>query len=87
MNNLDLWHHWLLLRPLLTFVLALPLIVLALVFRGRGEQRSREKETQQAAASTGANAQVYPNQGPETHAEAGPRPWPGGSVGSDRRAA
>jgi hypothetical protein len=45
---IDLWHHWLLLRPLLVFTLAGPLLVFALLLRGRGQPRSSERKTYNA---------------------------------------
>ena len=47
--DFDVWHHWLFLRPLIVFVLACPLLVLA-VFGGSHRKRRDAKRTQQAKA-------------------------------------
>src|SRR5208282_5157081 len=49
---IDLWHHWLLLRPLLVFALAGPLLVFALLFRGHGQPRRSEGKTHDDGAPT-----------------------------------
>ncbi len=46
---IDFWHYWLLLRPLLVFVLAAPFFMIALVFRGRRQSRSLEGKTADAS--------------------------------------
>jgi len=70
--SIDLWHDYLLLRPLLVFVLAAPLLVLALMLRGRGESPRPESKVQEDAApmeSSAAN-EGQPEQDPERRVEA-----------------
>ena len=64
--SIDIWHHYLLLRPLLVFVLAAPLLVLALIFRGRGRSRSSESKARDDAARMASSAmnKVTPSRGP-----------------------
>jgi hypothetical protein len=87
--SIDLWHHYLLLRPLLVFVLAAPLLVLALIFRRRGRSRSSESKAHDDAAPMASSAmnESHPEQGPQRRVEAGPGEWRVGTVASDRRAA
>ena len=87
--SIDLWHHYLLLRPLLIFVLAAPLLVLALIFRGRGRSRSSEGKAHDDAAPMASSTtnEGHPEQEPERRVEAGPGEWRVGTVASDRRAA
>jgi hypothetical protein len=87
--SIDLWHHYLLLRPLLVFVLAAPLLVLALIFRGRGRSRGSESKAHDDPARIASSAmnEGHPEQGSERRVEAGPGEWRVGTVASDRRAA
>ena len=85
---IDFWHYWLLLRPLLVFVLAAPFFIIALVFRGRRQSRSLKGKTADAPVLPSTHPEGYPTQGPEHRVvEAGPQEWRVDSVGSDRRAA
>jgi len=77
----DLWHHYLLLRPLLVFVLAGPLIVLAILFRGTGRPRSEDRAPDNAAPG------APPGSGCEPRVESSPSEWPGSDSRPDRRAA
>ena len=87
--SIDLWHHYLLLRPLLVFVLAAPLLVLALILRGRGESPSSESKALDDASPMASSAmnEGHPEQGPERRVEASSYEWRAGAVASDRRAA
>ncbi len=84
--SIDLWHHYLLLRPLLVFVLAAPLLVSAVLFRGRAAPRSSDHKTHvQSEAPSVAN--TGPDSAQEPQIESSPREWRASAVGSDRRAA
>ena len=39
--DFDVWHHWLFLRPLIVFVLACPLLILAVFVGPRRSQPTR----------------------------------------------
>ncbi len=77
----DLWHHYLLLRPLLVFVLAAPVFVLAALFRGHGRARGSDQ-----GMAPGAIAGTGPDSVREARAESSPREWRVSAKGSDRRA-
>jgi hypothetical protein len=85
----DLWHHWSLLRPLLVFTLAGPLLVFAVLFRARDQPRCSEGKTHDddAPASQSAITQGHPPQEAARQVATDPREWPTGGVASDRRAA
>jgi hypothetical protein len=83
----DLWQHSLLLRPLLVFVLAGPLLVLALLARWRGQPRHSKRLTRGAPEAQNAVSEGQPEQGPRPRVDAGPQEWPVSAAGSDRRAA
>lgn len=83
----ELWHHWMLLRPLLVFGLAAPILVVAVLFRARREARGSERNAEQAPALAGAAGDGHPGTGPQSRAEASPRQWQVGAAGSARRAA
>jgi hypothetical protein len=87
--SIDLWHHYLLLRPLLVFVLAAPLLVLALILRGRGESPSSDRKAGDDASPTASSAmnEDHPEEEPERRIEASSCEWRVGTVTSDRRAA
>jgi hypothetical protein len=74
------WHHYLLLRPLLVFVLAGPLIVLATLFRLTARPRSEDRAPDNAAPGA-----LPP--GREPRVESGPSEWRESDGRSDRRAA
>lgn len=82
----ELWHHWLLLRPLLVFLLAGPLVVLALLFRGRGEARRSERKTDRAPVALGAIPGGHQDRAPNPGLDSSPHEWRRGD-GLDRRAA
>ena len=87
--SIDLWHHYLLLRPLLAFVLAGPLLVLALIVRGRGKSPSSESKAHDDAPPIASSAmnKGRPEQGPERRVEVSSCERRVGVVASDRRAA
>ncbi len=76
----ELWHHYLLLRALLVFVLAGPLIVLALLFRRTDRPRSEDRAPDNAAPG------APPRPGCEPRVESTPSEWRGDRW-SDRHAA
>jgi hypothetical protein len=84
---IDLWHHWLLLRPLLVFSLAGPLLVFALLFRGRSRPRSSERKTYDAPVAPSANTDGHREQEPTGRVETTPREWRVDATESKRRAA
>jgi hypothetical protein len=85
---IDLWHHWLLLRPLLVFALAGPLLVFAVLFRGRGRPGSVERQTDATPATPSAKPEAPIQRAPkELGVAATPRQWRVDSGGSDRRVA
>ena len=90
---IDAWHHYLLLRPLLVFVLAAPLIVFAVLSGGRGRPRRADAKTHDASAtSEGEEAPRDvtggdPQPEGEAHVAASPREWPVSTAGSNQRAA
>jgi len=47
--DFDAWHHWLFLRPLIVFVLACPLLILA-VFVGSYRERRDARRARKAEA-------------------------------------
>jgi len=53
--DLDVWHHWLFLRPLFVFVLACPLLILA-VFVGSSRDRRDAKRARKTEAGRGPPA-------------------------------
>src|ERR1700758_3621717 len=59
--DIDAWNHWLLLRPLLVFILAVPLIVAALLIgmhQGRRQAtKSRNSADDRAAILSSAGAE------------------------------
>ena len=86
--SIDLWHHFLLLRPLLVFVLAVPLLVLGLILHRRGESSSLESKAHDASSmASSAMNEGHPEHGPERRVEASSRGWRAGADASDRRAA
>ena len=50
--DFDAWHHWLFLRPLIVFVLACPLLILAVLVgsnrKRRDARRARKEEAGRA---------------------------------------
>jgi hypothetical protein len=84
---IDLWHHYLLLRPLLVFVLAAPLLIGAVLFRGPGRPRSAERKTDDAPETAGAVTGGDPDPGREPGVEASPHEWRVSASQSGRRAA
>lgn len=84
----EIWHHWLLLRPLLVFVLAGPLLVIALLFRGRDQPRGSERRTEDASIAPSADTDGHTEPEPQHRVvEASPLEWRVDRVESDRRAA
>lgn len=84
----DLWHYWLLMRALLVFVLAAPLIVAALLVRGRDRAPGSEHEIGDAPVPPSAIAATQSDQAPEARLGVSPRQWGDGpAVPTDRRAA
>jgi hypothetical protein len=82
------WHHWLLLRPLLVFALAGPLLVSALLFRGRDQPRGSERRTEDASIAPSADTDGHIEPGSQQRVvEASLRQWRVARVESDRRAA
>jgi len=83
---IDTWHHYLLLRPLLVFVLATPLIVFAVLFRGhdRGAETHDSSEVPEALSDTSGGNAPPEN---ETRVETSPREWQARDPRSDRHAA
>lgn len=84
---IDLWHHWLLLRPLLVFMLAGPLLAVALLSRGRGQPRSSERKTYDTRVASSADTDGHREQEPTGRVEASPREWRIDTTASKRRAA
>jgi len=87
---IDTWHHYLLLRPLLVFVLATPLIVCAVLVRGPGRPRNPESGTHDSSEAQEAMRPATcgdPRLESETGVAASPRGCPVAAPGSDRRAA
>ena len=90
---IDAWHHYLLLRPLLVFVLAAPLIVFAVLSRGQGRPRRTDAKTHDASASSEGEEAPRdvtggdPQPEGEAHVAASPREWPVSTAGSNQRAA
>ena len=78
----ELWHHWVLLRALFVFTLAAPLVIAAVVFRGRSRPGVSEKPSHDQAASP-SGAEV----GLAHRVEASPRQWPNSGAGPGRCAA
>lgn len=68
----ELWHHWLLLRPLLVFLLAGPFVVLALLFRGRGEPQGSQRSAAVLGAVASATGNVRPRPSAMHRVEASP---------------
>lgn len=85
---IDLWHHWLLLRALLVFALAGPLLVLALLVSGPGRPRRSEPQTDAAPAAPSTPTEArFKHPSEEQGVAATPRQWRAASDEADRRAA
>jgi len=50
----DAFHHWLILRPLIVFVMALPLLIAVLVAGARQTRRNKGDPRESAASKAGA---------------------------------
>lgn len=78
----DAWHHWLLLRPLIVFVLACPLLIVAVFFGRRRDRRDAERtDLPDAKADRGpAESEAAPSRGYEvaSSVKLTPREWDGG---------
>lgn len=84
-----LWHNAVLLRLLFVFVLAAPLILVAVFFRGRGDPRQSERKTDSDGAPVvpAAVADAGPDRGSNPGVEASPREWRDDGWRPDRRVA
>jgi hypothetical protein len=83
----DFWHYYLLLRPLLVFVLAAPLLVLAALFRGHDRTRGSDHEKRDQGKAPGAITGTGPDSAREARVESSPGEWRVSAKGSERRAA
>jgi hypothetical protein len=59
--DFDAWHHWLFLRPLIVFLLACPLLILAVVV-GWYRERRDARRVQEARRRIGIGASREPLQ-------------------------
>jgi len=86
----DAWHHWLLLRPLIIFVLACPLLILAVLLGRRRDRRDAERtEVSEPTTDRGtAGPEDAASRGYEVASSVGctPRQWDN-KARSTRRAA
>jgi hypothetical protein len=75
----DAWHHWLLLRPLIIFVLACPLLILAVLVGRRRDRRDAKRAREAGADAARAVDKDKVSRGYETASSAGQtlRGWNG----------
>lgn len=91
--NLDLWHQWLLLRPLIMFLMVMMLLLVAALVgwykdlrnRRRSAQATQEKAVAQVT-EPGEHA-VRRDEPVAAQAESTPQAWANGRYPSDRHAA
>lgn len=89
--NFDTWHHWLLLRPLIVFVVACPLLILAVFVGWHKERRDAKRAREAEAGRMPGVSKDAPRRGYEVAASARqtPHEWRVGppSANRDRRVA
>ncbi|HTP45999.1 MAG TPA: hypothetical protein VMQ50_03640 [Casimicrobiaceae bacterium] len=85
----DAWHHWLLLRPLIVFVLACPLLILAVLIGRRRDRRDAKRAREAEADAARAAEKDKVSRGYETASAARqtPRGWNGEAPEPRRRVA
>jgi predicted Zn-dependent peptidase len=90
--NLDLWHQWLLLRPLIMFLMVTMLLLVAALVGWCKDLRNRRKaaratQKNRVAPVTEPGEHVVRLDEPVAQAESTPQAWVNGRYPSDRHAA